>query len=201
MAYSLRMDAFEAYKHYLALKSHFTSKTYDYFKYNGAVKAKRESFEARNDKYFFQKLSKRKDITEFLVSLFVHGNKDMWIGDIVRNEESEQTFLKSQKVKQSLTYVFMNDLEKFNEDLVSSFVVEEGQHPHALKLLMSDEIHIETFIILNDIMRFTPSWNRQIEEQIIWPSVRQKCKKYQPFIEYDKEKCKNIVVDKFSLKR
>lgn len=195
------MDAFEAYKHYLALKSHFTSKTYDYFKYNGAVKAKRESFEARNDKYFFQKLSKRKDITEFLVSLFVHGNKDMWIGDIVRNEESEQTFLKSQKVKQSLTYVFMNDLEKFNEDLVSSFVVEEGQHPHALKLLMSDEIHIETFIILNDIMRFTPSWNRQIEEQIIWPSVRQKCKKYQPFIEYDKEKCKNIVVDKFSLKR
>ena len=35
MAYSLRMDGFEAYKHYLALKSHFTSKTYDYFKYNG----------------------------------------------------------------------------------------------------------------------------------------------------------------------
>lgn len=201
MAYSLRMDGFEAYKHYLALKSHFTSKTYDYFKYNGAVRAKRESFEARNDKYFFQKLAKRKDITEFLVSLFVHGNKDMWIGDIVRNEESEQTFLKSQKIKQSLTYVFMNDLEKFNEDLVSSFVVHEGQHPHALRLLMSNDIHIETFIILNDIMRFTPSWNRQIEEQIIWPSVRQKCKKYHPFIEYDKEKCKNIVVDKFSLKR
>ena len=201
MAYSLRMDAFETYKHYLALKSHFTSKTYDYFKYGGAVKAKRESFEARNDKYFFQKLSKRKDITEFLVALFVHGKKDMWIGDIVRNEESEQTFIKAQQVKQSLTYVFMGDLEKFNDDFISSFVVTEGQHPHALKLLLRDDIHIETFIILNDIMRFTPSWNKNITEQTIWPEVRQRCKKYQPFMEYDKEKCKNILVDKFNLKR
>lgn len=201
MAYFLRMDGFEAYKHYLALKNHFSSKTYDFFKYNGAVKAKRESYETRNDKYFFQKLAKRKDITEFLVSLFVHGKKDMWIGDIIRNEESEQVFLKAQQIKQSLTYVFMGDLEKFNDDLVSSFVVEDGQHPHALKLLLRDDIHIETFIILNDIMRFTPSWNKQITEQTIWPQVRQKCKKYHPFLEYDKEKCTNILVDKFNLKR
>jgi hypothetical protein len=201
MEYSLRMDAFEAYKHYLALKSHFTTKTYDYFKYGGAVKAKRESFEVRNDRYFFQKLSKRKDITDFLVSLFVYGKKDMWIGDVVRNEESEQMYRKWQKVKQSLTYVFMSDLEKFNEDLVSSFIVEDGQHPHALKLLMREEIHIETFIILNDIMRFTPSWNRQIVEQNIWPEIRQKCKKYHPFLTYDKENLKKILVDKFNILR
>lgn len=201
MAYFLGMDAFEAYKHYLALKSHFTSKTYDFFKYNGAVKAKRESFESRNDKYFFQKLSKHKDITNFLVSLFVYGKKDMWIGDVVRNEESEQIYKKWQKTTQSLTYVFMGDLEKFNEDLVSSFVVNDGQHPHALKLLLQNEISIETFIIMNDIMRFTPTWNREIVEQVVWPEVRQKCKKYHPFVTYDKEKLKNIVVDKFNLKR
>jgi len=199
--FALRMDGFEAYKHYLSLKSHFTSKTYDYFKYNGAVRAKRDAFEKRNDKYFFQKLAKRKDITHFLVSLFVYGKKDMWVGDIIRNEESEQMYLKWQRVRQSLTYVFMSDLEKFNDDLVSSFVVENGQHPHALHLLLSDQIHIETFIIMNDILKFVPSWNRNIVDTIIWPEVRQKCKKYQPFMEYDKEKCKNIVVDKFDLKR
>lgn len=199
--YALRMDGFEAYKHYLSLKSHFTSKTYDYFKYNGAVRAKRDAFEKRNDKYFFQKLAKRKDITHFLVSLFVYGSKEMWIGDIIRNEESERMYLEWQRVRQSLTYVFMSDLEKFNDDLVSSFVVEGGQHPHALRLLLSGDIHIETFIIMNDILRFVPTWNKNINDPIIWPEVRQKCRKYQPFMEYDKEKCKDIVVDKFDLKR
>ncbi len=198
---SIRMDAFDAYKRYLALKNHFSSKTYDFFKYNGAVRAKRESFETRKDKYFFQKLAKHKDITNYLVSLFVYGNKDMWIGDMVRNEESEQLYQKWQRVRQSLSYVFMSDLEKFNEDLVSSFVVDNGQHPHALRLLLQNEIHIETFIILNDLLRFVPSWNKGIDEKIIWPEVRQKCKKYHPFVEYDKEKCKKIVLDKFDLKR
>lgn len=197
----LRMDPFDAYKQYLALKSHFSTKTYDYFKYGTAVKAKRESFETRKDKYFFYKLSKRKDLLDFLVAMFVYGKKDMWIGDVLRNEETEQLYKKWQTVKQSLTYVFMNDLEKLNSDLISSFIVQDGQHPHALKLLLRDEIHLETFIILNDIMRFTPSWNREIADQIIWPEVRQKCKKYHPFMEYDKEKCKNILVDKFDLKR
>ena len=195
------MDAFDAYKHYLALKSHFSTKTYDYFKYGGAVRAKRESFETRKDKYFFHKLSKRKDLTDFLVALFVYGKKDAWIGDVLRNEETEQLYRKWQKVKESLSYVFMSDLEKFNSDLLSSFVVENGQHPHALKLLLREEIHLETFIIMNDIMRFTSAWNREIEDQIIWPEIRLKCKKYHPFLTYDREKLKNIVVDKFGLKR
>ena len=201
MAYSFAMDAFDAYKHYLALKSHFSTKTYDYFKYNGAVRAKRESFEMRKDKYFFHKLSKRKDLTDFLVALFVYGKKDVWIGDIIRNEETEQLYRKWQKVKESLSYVFMSDLEKFNDDLVSSFVVQNGQHPHALILLLRDEIRLETFIIMNDIMRFTSAWNREIQDEVIWPEIRLKCKKYHPFLNYDKEKLKNIVVDKFNLKR
>jgi len=201
MAYFFGMDAFEAYKQYVALKSHFTTKTYDYFKYNGAVNAKRDRFDVRKDKYFFHKLSKHKDLTNFLVALFVYGKKDQWVGDLVRNEESDQLYREWLKVKESLTYVFMSDLEKFNEDLVSSFVIQDGQHPHALHLLLRKEIHIETFIILNDIMRFTSMWNREISEQTIWPEVRLKCKKYHPFLEYDREKLKKIIVDKFDLKR
>ena len=201
MFINFAMDAFDAYKHYLALKSHFTTKTYDYFKYNGAVKARRDKFETRKDKYFFHKLSKHKDLTNYLVALFVYGKHDTWVGDLVRNEESEKLYRKWLKVKESLTYVFMSDLEKFNDDLVSSFVVVDGQHPHALKLLLRDEIHLETFIIMNDIMRFTSSWNRQIVDQTVWPEVRQKCKKYHPFLQYDVDSLKKIVVDKFDLKR
>lgn len=198
--FTLKMDAFEAYKHFLALKRHFTTKHYDYFKYKGVVNAKKDSFDVRNDKYFFHKLSKHKDLTNFLVALFAYGKQDMWIGDILRNEESEKMYREWLKVKESLTYTFTNDLDKFNDDLISSFVVVDGQHPHALKLLLRKEIHIETFIILNDIIRFTSTWNRDIVEQTVWPDVRQRCKKYHPFLQYDKEALKKVVVDKFDLK-
>lgn len=199
--YLFNMDGFEAYKQYLALKSHFTTKTYDYFKYGGAIKAKKDSFDCRRDKYFFTKLARRKDLTGFLVAMFVYGKKDLWVGDIVRNEETENLYRKWSKVKESLTYIFMNDLEKFNEDLVSSFVVVDHQHPHALKLLLRDEIHIETFIIMNDILRFTSSWNREMHDPIVWPEIRQKCKKYHPFLQYDKDKLKSIVIERFDLKQ
>jgi len=198
--FTLRMDAFEAYKHYLALKSHFTTKNYDFFKYNGAVKARRDKFDSRNDKYFFHKLSKHKDLTNFLVALFVYGRHDVWVGDILRNEESEKLYKEWLRVRESLTYVFTNDLDKFNDDLFSSFAVTEGQHPHALKLLLRKEIHIETFIILNDLLRFTPKWNKEIIDPVVWPEVRQKCKKYHPFMQYEKENFKKVLVDKFNIK-
>jgi len=197
--FALRMDAFEAYKRYLALRSHFTTDRYDFFKYNGAVKAQRDKFETRNDKYFFHKLSKHKDLTNFLVALFVYGKHDMWIGDVLRNEESDKMYREWLRVRESLTYVFKNDIEKFNDDLISSFTVTDGQHPHALKLLLRKEIHIETFIIMNDILRFSPMWNREIKEQAVWPDVRKKCKKYFPFMQYDKDQLKKVVVDRFNV--
>ena len=61
-------EGFDAYKTYLAIKQHFTS-GYDYFKYNGKVKAKIESFLKRKDKFFFRKLQKRYDKDE-LVEFF-----------------------------------------------------------------------------------------------------------------------------------
>jgi hypothetical protein len=198
--YSLKMNGFEAYKMYLALKSHFSSKTYDYFKYNGSTRAKLETYEQRKDKYFFQKLAKKKDVMGFLVSLFVYGKKDLWIGDIVRNEEIEELVIKRQKVKESISYVFSNDLDRLHEDLKSNFEVVDGQHPYLLNLLIGDHIHIETFVILNDILKFVPYWNKHISDQVVWPDLRLKCKKYQPFMEYDKDKCFKILVDKFGLK-
>ena len=42
-------EGFKAYKLYLAVKNHFTT-SYDYFKYNGKVNAKEDSFLKRRDK-------------------------------------------------------------------------------------------------------------------------------------------------------
>ena len=58
------VEPYDAYVKYLAMKSHFTDKKYDYIKYNGKVKAWRTTFETRRDKYFFYKLSKQKNPEE-----------------------------------------------------------------------------------------------------------------------------------------
>jgi hypothetical protein len=60
-------DAFAIYMYYLALKRHFTT-DYDFFKYNGKVKSSQQAFENRKDKFFFYKLSKRKDAKEFILA-------------------------------------------------------------------------------------------------------------------------------------
>lgn len=192
------MDAFEAYKVYVAVKNHFTSKTYDYFKYGGKTKAARSTFERRKDKYFFHKLSKKKDVLEYLVANFVYGNHVSWVGDFLNNEVSEQRYLKYLKVKESLSYTFIQDLDKIAVDFDSNFQCQDGHHPTLLKLYLQGEINIETLVILDDLLSFSLKWTRRIEEKIIWPEVNHLCKKYKPFLHYDKDKMKKLVLEKFS---
>jgi len=65
------MSAFECYKEYVALKNHFTQKSYDYVKYNGKTSVKADSFNSRKDKIFFEKLAKHKDPKGFLIANLV----------------------------------------------------------------------------------------------------------------------------------
>ena len=66
------MNPLECYKVYMAIRLHFISKSYDYFKYNGKVKASNDSFYKRRDKYRFDHLCRQyneKNIMQFLVNI------------------------------------------------------------------------------------------------------------------------------------
>ena len=192
------MDSFEAYKTYVAIKNHFTSKTYDYFKYNGATKASRATFEKRNDKFFFNRLAKHRDIVGYLVANFVYGNKVSWVGDFLNSDASEQHYLKYLKNKESLTYIYKEDLNMLDVEFNDNFTCVDGQHPKLLKLYLQGEVNIETLVVLDDLLSFSRKWTRRIEEKIIWPQVNNLYKKYKPFMQYDKDKLKAITVDYFS---
>ena len=58
------------------------------------------------------------------------------------------------------------------------------------------DIALETLIILNDLMNFFPMWEKEIYDDIVWPSFKKKCEKYKPFLSYDKEKFKLILKEK-----
>ena len=72
------MDGFKAYKYYIAIKLHFTKDNFDVFKNRGNVKGTRDAFNARNDRYMFEKLARKypvdRDLIQFYVANFAYGN-------------------------------------------------------------------------------------------------------------------------------
>jgi len=190
------MDAFQAYKTYLALKSHFNNKNYDFFKYNGRTRASIKTFEKRSDRYFFHKLSKHNDCVNYLASNFLEG--DCWVGDLVNEQTAEKTYRNWRKRVESLSYIFKNDIDKLEDDYNKNLIVIEGQYPVLLRLLLRKEVSPETFLILNDITPFFSCWNKRIEDKIIWPATMLKMKKYRPFFTIDLDKYKKIVLERFS---
>lgn len=190
-------NGFSAFALYNAIRLHFTSDSYDFFKYNGKTNVSKSSFSSRKDKYTFYKLSRKynlEDLKYFYISNFLEKNVN-WVGDIT-GPDGEATYKEWQSRYQSLTYNFEQDiisvLEK-GESLDSMFKVTDGQYPLLLNEVMQRNITIETFVILNDLLNFFPMWAKKINDTIIWPNIKRKCEKYTPFLNYDKVKFKNIV--------
>jgi len=187
---------FDAFALYNALKTHFTSSSYDFFKYNGKTNVSKDSFMKNKAKYQFYKLSRKyslEQLRNFFLANFIYGDST-WVGEML-GPEGDKAYSKWQKTNQSLTYVFENDIIGLvgNDAPEQMLVVNDGQHPKLLREVMSGTIAIETMVILNDIMHFFPMWNRKISDDIIWPNWRLKCEKYAPFVTYDKVKFKNIL--------
>ena len=65
----MNMDAFDAYKVYIALKSHFNS-DYDFNKYHGKTSVSLDSFLKRSDRHFFGKVGRKykDDTPDFFIS-------------------------------------------------------------------------------------------------------------------------------------
>ena len=190
------LQPLEAYKVWVAMKNHFAGK-YDIFKYNGKINLNQSNLNNRKDMHVFAKLAKRKDIKNFLLANLVYGRGDVWVGDIVNNEQSELLYKRYLKTRDSLAYTFSQDLTKLNDDVRENYVVKQGQHPVLLKLLLQDEITIETVVILEDMWKFKPVWDDQIIDTIVWPSYSLKIERFRPFLNYDKKKFLELAIEHF----
>lgn len=191
-------QAFETFKLYVALRNHFNNPTYDFFKYNGRVKASKTTFLKRNDRYFFYRLAERKDKIEFLVSNIVASNFT-WVGEVVSNEQCERVYRDYIKYRDSLSYMLLTELDKLDPVFDNNFNVSDGQHPLLLRLHLQNEIRLETMVILDILCGYSRIWSNRIVDPVIWPQLALKIKKYRPFVQFDIPKVKKLVVDKFKV--
>ena len=188
-------DAFDIYVYYLALKRHFTS-NYDFFKYNGKVKANAMSCENRKDKFFFYKLSKKKEAKDIILANML-ANPNAWAGELL-DDKAESIYKEWIKRKQSLTYQFKSDIINLDDDFNDNFVVHDGQHPRLLKLYMMNDISLETLVMICDITNCIGHWEKNISDTIVFPDINKLVRKYRPFLDYDKPKMRKILLDKYN---
>lgn len=193
----LSLTGFQVYSIWNALKLHFTSKSYDFFKYNGKTNVTKENFAIRKDRYTFHKLARkynRNNIVSFFVSNLVQRNVS-WVGELT-TPEGEEIYKNWMKTNQSLSYIFEQDIQRLfgnckkPNDLL---VVISGEFPKLLDLLLEKEINLETFIILSDLINFLPDWNKKITEDVVWPELSFKYERYKPFVIYDRDKMNGIL--------
>jgi hypothetical protein len=201
------MTGFEAYKEYLAVKNHFSLDSYDYIKYNGRISASEASFLKRKDKFFFTKLGRRFDrqdeLRDFLVSNFLH-NEKIWVGNLL-DEKHLEVYKSWQKKQQSLSYVLRSDfstilsfIDNHNVTFDTLFDMRDNELPLLLQLQQEDTIQVETLIVMDKVLGFFRRWDKKVEDDIFYPIVRKRIKKYEGFIDYDISKAKTLMKEIFT---
>src|SRR6056300_1075575 len=134
------MNGYLAYQIYQSLKLHFTS-DYDAVKYNYKTAVKRNTFEKRRDRYFFEKLSRRfnrEQLIDYFTSNLIE-NPNVWIGDM-----SDDVYKAYIARYEKLTYMF--------DDICSS-TPDFSQSP-ILEALRSGQINVESVILLDILVNF-----------------------------------------------
>lgn len=201
------MTGFEAYKEYLAIKNHFTLDSYDYSKYNGRVSASEKSFMSRKDKFFFTKLGKRfskqEELRDFLVAN-LYDNEKTWVGNLL-DEKHQETYTKWQKKIQSLGYVIksdfqsiLNHMDQTQSSFDDLFAIRENELPLLLQLQQEGDINVETVVVMDRVLNFFRRWDKNIDDDIFYPIVRKRIKKYECFVSFDTNKAKTLMKETFT---
>lgn len=191
------MNAYEAYQQYISLKTHFTQKSYNYFKYNGKVRVTPAQFNSRKDKYFFEKLAKHYDPTGFLIANILE-NTSFWIGEFTQNEAATKNYHAWRKRIDSQKYLYTEQIIKLFDRMPIErwFRIEDNEHPYLMVLYLRGELSPETFIILVDVIGCFSYWNKELKGDIVWQEVATLYSKYRPFLKYDKGEYKDILKKK-----
>ena len=202
----MAIHGYDVYRKYLAFKLHFSREKFDFFEANGKGRAKEETYQQRNDFYFFETLARKfseEEINEFFLASFAESDDPtkLWIGTI--KESGRDRWVVWQKRQQSLTYIVSQDFDSMvnymaaKECSFNSLFETVGGHPPLLRLFFKRQLHLETLVILDMVLGFMVSWDSQLKDPL-WSSLSFKIKKLKPFLSIPVSKYRMIMKEKFT---
>ena len=200
---------FKAWKTYQAMYLHFTG-SYDYFKYYGNASwgtiASMEKYFAKFEhqtgfswqRGFFTSLGKKYVVELDLIYYY--------LSQITRNKMYPTEFLDDyydeykikmesfslhlqRNMKVVVEYMKEEDM-KFNE----LFECKGINHPPILKLLLGEDISLETFTVLDIILGFTKILDKKLIDPI-WRDQKNLCYNYKPFLEVNVNEKRKLIKD------
>lgn len=187
------LTPYQVYQKYVSLKLHFTNEKYDYTVFNGKARTNITSFETRKDRFYFEKLAKKKDIETFLIAN-LQKDPHLWIGDIV--DRGEQNYMDWMKKQQSLKYLFQKDLDVLNPDLKENFKVK-NTYPILLDLFLKGKINKESIIVFDKVTGCFEHWKKTVKDDVLLPEIIHNLKKTGCFISIDVVTYKKLIKEHF----
>jgi len=198
---------FRAWKTYHGMYLHFTG-SYDYFKYFGNATwgtiASMERYFAKHEhqtgfswqRGFFaslgKKMTKEHDLIYYYLSQLTRGKNypteflDEYYDEYRIKMESFSLHLQ-RNMKVVVEYMKEYDL-KFNE----LFECDGINHPPILKLLLGEDISLETFTVLDIILDFTKIVDKKLIDPI-WRDQKTLCYNYKPFLEVNVDEKRRLI--------
>lgn len=201
------MSPYNTFQVFNAVKLHFTTLKYDFFKYSGKSKFGEAQYANAKGKFYFEKLGaahhNRKDLVNFFVANFVDNTSKTFIGEFL-DDECDDCYRDWQRRNQALFKYFTDDCHtikafynEFDVCYKDMFFEQEGKFPAMFGLFNNDNISFETLVVLNKLTDFVNKRN-YINPLSIRTKLR--LKKYENFVKVDNlsrfgEAFTNIVIE------
>ena len=177
------MEPVDVYLMYCALKAHFGKSDYDYITYKGKTKIKRESFYKRKDRSFFVKISKKYDNPQdYFLSNFIK-DRNGYIANF-----NDQNYESWKLKRQGFFEGFGVEMYPLVLSFEALFDIKNGNHPKLLKEFLGGRVSIETMIILNNLVNYSKKWDKQLEDDVVWPDLKKFMNNYKRFLTIDEKR-------------
>ena len=192
------MNGLQAYRYYMAVKLHFTRDSFDVFT-NPNVKCNSSTFEKRNDKFLFEKLSRKfpkdHDLIQYYVSNFAYGHTEV----VYEEDEAKSCYLEWNKRKESITKILEDDVNKIilyaeknnlSKEQVINFT-KDGPSV-ILNMYLGNHISVESLRILDDHINIIDNW-KEYSFISLWENDIRRIVKLKRFVKYDKNRVVPII--------
>lgn len=198
---------FKAWKTYQAMYLHFTG-SYDYFKYYGNASwgtiASMEKYFAKYESQtgicwqrgFFTSLGK-KHLNE--MDLIYYYLSQITRGKMYPTEFLDDYFIEYKNKMESFSLhlqrnmkVVVEYMKEYKLEFNELFVGPGINHPPILKLLLGEDISLETFTVLDIVLGFTKILDKKLIDPI-WRDQKALCYNYKPFLEVNVDSKRRLI--------
>ena len=198
---------FRAWKTYHGMYLHFTG-SYDYFKYFGnapwgTISSMEKYFAKFEHKTGFswqrgfftslgKKMTKEFDLIYYYLSQLTRGKNypsefldDYYDEYRIKMDSFSLHFQRNIKV-------IVEYLREYNLQFNDLFECDGINHPPILKLLLGEDISLETFTVMDVCLNFTKSIDKKLIDPI-WRDQKTLCYNYKPFLEVNVNESRQLI--------